>query len=191
MPFPLQITFRGVDQSDALESWIRDWADKLERVSDRIERGEVVVEAPHKHHRQGAQFHVRIHLRVPGTDIDVDRDPGPDEAHQDPYVAVRDSFHAARRRLEDHVRKLRGDVKARTEPEHAKVVYLDAERAWGWLETGDGRRVYFHRDSVLGGVDQLGLGTEVRFREEAGEEGPQASTVEPLGEHAHHELPPS
>lgn len=190
MPFPLQVTFRGLDHSDALEASIREWADKLERVYDRIERGEVVVERPHEHRRTGNQWHVRIRLHVPGGDVVVDRDPGQDEAHEDPYVTVRDSFHAARRQLEDHVRRLRGDVKVHEEPEHGRVVYLDVQGDWGWLEAEDGRRVYFHRNSVLGGIDALALGTEVRFREEAGDEGPQASTVEPLGEHGHHVLPP-
>lgn len=191
MAFPLQITFHGLDHSDALEQWIREWADKLERVYDRIERGEVAVERPHEHQRTGGQFHVRVHLHVPGADVIVDRDPGQDEAHEDPYVAVRDAFHAARRQLEDHARRLRGDVKTHEGPRHGRVVYLDVQGDWGWLEDEDGRRVYFHRHSVLGGTEALAVGTEVRFHEEAGEEGPQASTVEPLGEHAHHAMPPT
>lgn len=191
MPFPLQITFRNLPHSDVLETWIRDWAAKLDRVSDRIERGEVVIELPHRRHRHGQQFHVRIHLAVPGEDVVIDRDPGPDEAHEDPYVAVRDSFHAARRQLEDRVRLLRGDVKAHAEPAQGRVVYLDAEGEWGWLEDGDARRVYFHRNSIIGDPADIRVGTEVRFREEAGKEGPQASTVEPIGHHGHHALSPS
>jgi ribosome-associated translation inhibitor RaiA len=190
MPFPLQITFRDVDHSEALEAWIREWADKLDRLSDRIERGEVVVELPHRRHRQGQQFRVRIHLAMPGEDVVIDRDPGPDEAHEDPYVAVRDSFRAARRQLEDRVRRLRGDVKAHDEPAQGRVVYLDAEAEWGWLEDADGRRIYFHRNSVVGDAAEIGVGTDVRFREEPGEKGPQASSVEPVGHHGHHALPP-
>lgn len=190
MAFPLQITYRDdLPASDALEAWILAWADKLERVYDRIERGEVVIDTPHRHHRQGRRFRVRIHLSVPGEDITIDRDPGRDEGHEDPYVAVRDSFHAARRRLEDHVRRVRGEIKRHRAPEHARVVYLDRDRAWGWLETRDGRWIYFHRHSVLGGADRLALGDEVRFTEEPGDQGPQASTVELLGEHGRHELP--
>jgi len=190
MAIPMQITFHGVDQSDALEARILEWADKLERVYDRVERCEVVVEAPHRHHRQGRLFHVRIHLHVPGSDIIVNRDPGPDGAHEDPYVAVRDSFQAARRQLEDHARKMRPEGTHHEEPEHARVTHLDGSGQWGWLETGDGRRVYFHQNSVLGGIDGISIGSEVRFREEAGDQGPQASTVEPLGEHGRHVLPP-
>lgn len=191
MTIPVQITFRGIDRSEALAAWVQEWADKLEHVHGRIERCDVVVEAPHQRHRQGAQYRVRIHVAVPGADVSIDRDPGPDEAHEDPYVAVRDSFHAARRRLEDVARRQRGDVKTRVEPEHARVVYLDVQQEWGWLETGEGRRVYFHRNSVRDGLEQLAVGSEVRFAEELGVDGPQATTVEVIGEHGHHELSPS
>src|SRR5262245_13360226 len=102
---PVQITFKELDHGDQLEERIREWAGKLDRIYDRIERCEVVIEAPHRHQRTGRQYHVRIRLAVPGDDIIVSRDPGPDGAHEDPYVAVRDSFRAARRQLEDHVHK--------------------------------------------------------------------------------------
>jgi cold shock CspA family protein len=44
---------------------------------------------------------------------------------------------------------------------------------------------------VLGGVDQLEVGDEVRFTEEPGNEGPQASTVDPIGTHGRHGMPQS
>jgi hypothetical protein len=113
MAFPLAIAFHGLAHSSALEAWIRRWADKLERVYERIEAGEVVVEQPARHHRKGRQFRVRVRLRVPGADVVVDREPGIAAAHEDPFVAVRDTFAAARRQLEDHARILRGDVKTR------------------------------------------------------------------------------
>jgi ribosome-associated translation inhibitor RaiA len=188
---PVQITLRDLPPSPALEERIRDWVDKLERVSDQILRCEVLVETPHQRHRRGNQYRVRILLSVPGEDVVISRDPGPDESHEDPYVAVRDSFLAARRKLEDHVRKLRGEVKRHAEPQHGRVAYLDAEGEWGWLESADARRVYFHRNSVLGGIAQLALGDEVRFTEEAGEQGPQASSLEPVGDHGRHAMEPS
>jgi cold shock CspA family protein len=48
----------------------------------------------------------------------------------------------------------------------------------------DGREIYFHRNSVLdGGFARLAAGARVTFAEEAGEKGPQASTVKLLGKH--------
>jgi ribosome-associated translation inhibitor RaiA len=105
MQIPMKITFHGLNRSDSLEAWIREWAAKLDSVYPRIVRCDVAVEAPHA--RQGPQYHVRIDLTVPNGEIVVSRDPGPNEAHKDPYVAVRDSFRAARRQLEDHARTIR------------------------------------------------------------------------------------
>lgn len=187
MEMQLKIAFRGMRKSPAVESFVREWAEKLAGVYDRIERCDVVVEAPHLRRRRGNQFRVRVTMTVPGGQLVVSRDPGPNEAHQDVYVAVRDSFQAARRQLEDHVRhRLRRDVKTAVEPPHARVAYLDAEREWGYLEDEDGRRLYFHRNAVLGGADALAIGDEVRFAEKAGDKGPQASTVERIGAHGRH-----
>ena len=44
--------------------------------------------------------------------------------------------------------------------------------------------MYFHKNSVVDtAFDKLDIGTEVRFVEEMGELGPQASTVHPIGKH--------
>lgn len=111
MSFPLTISFRDLEPSPAIEDYIRSWAAKLETAYDRIERCQVVIERPHQHHHQGQRFHVRITLAVPGPDIEVSRDHSLDGGHEDLHVAVRDAFLAARRQLEDHARRQRGDVK--------------------------------------------------------------------------------
>ena len=186
MPFPIEVTFRDMESTPALEEFVRHWAVKLEHLYDRIERCHVVIEHPHQHHRQGQRVHVRVTLAVPGPDIVVSHDHALDGAHEDVYVAIRDAFQAARRQLEDHVRKLRQDVKTHVEPEHGRVSYLDVEGEWGYLEA-EGRRIYFHHNSVV--PDQpLAVGDEVRFTEEHGDKGPQATSVTRIGEHGHHEL---
>lgn len=106
MQTPLQITVRNIEHSDALETRIRDKAQKLEEFCKHILSCRVVVEAPHKHHHQGKQFNVRIDIGVPGNEIVVNHDH-----HEDVYVALRDAFNAAKRQLEDYARKIRGDVK--------------------------------------------------------------------------------
>jgi cold shock CspA family protein len=59
---------------------------------------------------------------------------------------------------------------------------VHAEDDYGFIVTPDGREVYFHRNSVVGGdFDRLEAGADVRFVEELGEQGPQASTVHPAG----------
>jgi len=111
MHSPVDITFRGMTPSAAVEAAIGKWTARLERLHGHIQRCDVVVEEPHRHQRQGRQFHVRITLAVPGGELVVSQDPGRDEAHEDVYIAVRDAFQAARRQLEDHIRRQRGDVK--------------------------------------------------------------------------------
>jgi len=106
MQVPLQITIRDIEPSDALETHIREKAQKLDEFFDRIMSCRVVVEMPHKHHHQGKQFNVRIDIGVPGNEIVVNRDHS-----EDVYVALRDAFNAAKRQLEDYARKVRGDVK--------------------------------------------------------------------------------
>jgi cold shock CspA family protein len=64
------------------------------------------------------------------------------------------------------------------------VISLHPEEDYGKIGTPDGRVIYFHRNSVLnGGFDALEVGNEVRFAEEAGDLGPQASSVSPVGKH--------
>ena len=112
MDLPIQITFRGMEPSDALEARIRERAQELTRFYDRIESCRIVVEAGPQHQHRGRLRHLVIHLVVPGGEVVVNRDPAEHHAHEDVYVAIRDAFDAARRQLEDHVRRLRGDVKS-------------------------------------------------------------------------------
>ncbi|MGH8065188.1 MAG: HPF/RaiA family ribosome-associated protein [Candidatus Entotheonellia bacterium] len=172
MQLPLQITARDISLSEAAEVDIRAKAANLDTYYDGIMGCRVVVEGPVRHHRKGP-FTVRIDLSVPGAELVVDR-----HADADLYVAIRDAFDAARRRLEDYARRQRGAVKSHEETNLARVSRLFPEEGYGFLETPDGREIYFHRHSVLHpGFDRLAIGTEVRFVEEPGEKGPQASTV--------------
>ena len=87
---------------------------------------------------------------------------------------IRDAFDAVRRQLADYVRKVRGQLKSLDSPPRAKVSRLFPEEDDGFLQTPDGRAIYFHRDSVLReGLRQLGVGTEVTFVEKEGKEGPR------------------
>jgi ribosomal subunit interface protein len=176
MQLPLQITAREVSLSEAAKADIEAKVADLETYWDRITSCRVVVAGPGPHHRKGP-YTVRVDLTVPGAELVVDH-----QADEDLYVAIRDAFDAARRRLEDYVRRQRGDVKSHAEAGRARVRVLLPAADHGFLETPDGREIYFHRNSVLHpGFDHLTIGTEVRFTEEAGEKGPQASSVAILG----------
>jgi ribosomal subunit interface protein len=184
MKLPLQITFRGLDSSDALQADIRERAEKLDRFSPDIMSCRVVVEARHKHHEDGNLYHVRVDLTVPGREIVTSRERDLHHSHTDAYVAVRDAFEEASRQLEDYERRRRQQVKAHEVPEHGKVARVNLDEGFGFIETADGREIYFHRNSVLRfPFEQLRPGQEVRFDEELGEKGPQATTVRVVGKH--------
>ncbi len=73
MDFPLNISFRNMDPSPAVENRIREKVAKLSRLSNRIIGCSVVVEAPHRHQHKGKLYHVHIDISVPGKDLVVDR----------------------------------------------------------------------------------------------------------------------
>jgi cold shock CspA family protein len=178
MRLPLQIAFHHLPHSAEIEAKIRAEAERLDAIYDQIISCRVVVDVPHRHHKEGNFYQVRIDLKVPGEEIAVKREPGEHTDHRDLGIAIRDAFDEARRKLEDFVRLRRGQVKAHESLPHGRVVRLFPEAGYGFLETPDGREIYFHRNSVLnGGYPKLEVGTEVRFVEEQGDKGPQASTV--------------
>jgi ribosome-associated translation inhibitor RaiA len=108
---PLEITFQQLNASPALVARIRKLMARLERFSSHIMRCHVVVEAAHRHHHQGNLFDVRIDITTPGAQFSIQRASARDHAHEDPYVALRDAYRAARRRLQDYERERRGAVK--------------------------------------------------------------------------------
>ena len=177
MKLPLQITARNIDLPEAIKEEIREKVEKLDKFYGRIMRCRVVVEVPHRHHREGILFNVRIDMTVPGAELVVKREP-----NKELEVAVKDAFDAARRQLEDFARQQRGDVKHHEELPLACISSLFLDKGYGFLTTPEGREIYFHEHSVLNrDFRHLKIGMEVRFVEEKGEKGPQASTVLVLG----------
>jgi ribosomal subunit interface protein len=103
----IQITFHGVDHSDAIETHIHNKIRKLEQFADRITTCRVTIESPHKHAHKGKLYNVKIDLKLPGDEIIINRNSQLDHSHEDIYVAVRDSFNEAKRRLQDCLRRRR------------------------------------------------------------------------------------
>ncbi len=111
MQIPLDIRFKDIPRSPALETIIREQVDKLEQVCSEIISCRVTVEAPHRHQNKGRIYHVVVDVNVPGKEIVVSHAQEDNHAHEDPYVAVNDSFRAATRRLKDYTKIRRGNVK--------------------------------------------------------------------------------
>ena len=107
MELPVQVTFRDMPVSDAVEAACWQEAEKLERYYDRITSCRIVVAQSNHRHQKGNHYEIRVDLTVPGREIVVTREPPQHGAHEEILVAIREAFDAARRRLEDYVRKLR------------------------------------------------------------------------------------
>jgi ribosomal subunit interface protein len=173
MRIPLQVTFRNLRHSDAIESAISEKAAKLDRFYDRIMSCRVVVEESQRRQHQGKIFSVRVDITVPGKEMAVTH-----EENEDVYVAIRDVFDVAYRRLEEHARRQRGEVKTHETPPSGRIVKIFPGEDYGFIETPDNREIYFHRNSVLDeDFSRLNVGTSVVFIEEQGNEGPQAARV--------------
>lgn len=164
MRSPVQITFRNMDRSAAVEASVRELAQRLDHYFDDIMGCRVVVECDHQHHHKGNLYHVRIDLTVPDAELVVSREPVEHHAHEDVYVAVHDAFDSMRRKLEDHARRHRGDIKHHDLPPQGRVREIMPAADWGVIESNEGRDVRFSRASVSNeDFDALEPGDAVRF----------------------------
>ncbi len=207
MIIPMQITYRNMKQSEAIDAQIRAEAAKLDEFFDQITSCRVVVEIPHQHRGRGNSFQIRIAIEVPGSEIVVNHQPTLhrhavaigetknfkwqelDGPHKDFYVALHDAFRTVRRQLQDYVARLRDETKLHVETPEGQIVRIFPEPGFGFIETIDGREIYFHRNSLRNGdFDSLKVGMRVRFAEEPGEQGPHAAYVRMLTESAHSEV---
>jgi ribosomal subunit interface protein len=179
MMVPLEVTFRNMKHSDAIETAVRERAAKLERYFPRIISCRVIVEELARRERgRGLVYHVRVDVKVPGGELVGDKEPPSQRFHEDVYVALRDAFDAVARELEDFSRRERGDVKAHEPHPRGRISAIFTDRGYGFIEAQDGTPVYFHRNSVQHArFDHLSIGTEVSFVEEDGDKGPQARAV--------------
>lgn len=148
MSIPLQITCRNMDASESIENHVRIRAAKLESFCERITNCRVIIEEPHRRHHKGKAFQVRIELSVPGREIVINHAPtrlsaaqsaearesgmvenhrpSKHAAHANVYVAIRDAFNAAGRKLQDYVRRQSGAVKV-----HEQAARAQASEPWG------------------------------------------------------------
>jgi len=186
MQTPPEIVFEGLPTTSQIKDAIDVHLAELERRWGRITACRVVLKGPGQRHRKGGLYEVHIRLALPeGREVNVTRTPPADERHSDLTFAIDDAFKHARRQLQDQVRRIQGHIKDHQNSATATVVRIDPSGEFGFLETGDGQEIYFHRHSVIGrGASRLQVGSRVTYVEEPGEKGPQATTVKVIGKHS-------
>lgn len=185
MQTPVKIDFQDFAATGEVRSAIHKHIAELKDRYGRVTAGRVVLKGPGSHHKTGGLYEINIHLSLPNRrEVNISRTTQSDERNADLPFAIANAFKRARRQLQDKARRMQAQMKQHEGQLIGRVVRLDQSGEFGILEGGDGREVYFHRNSVLNdGFGKLKAGTRVIFAEEAGEKGPQASTVKLLGKH--------
>jgi cold shock CspA family protein/ribosome-associated translation inhibitor RaiA len=185
MHIPIEIDFQGMKANEPVRALVLKQVAVLEDRFGRMTTCRVAIKAPSERHHSGGTYEINIRVSLPqGREVDIGRTNGAADRHTDVTVAINDAFKRARRRLREQARRMQGEIKSHDGPPIATVRSVDDLAGFGFLQTSDGREVYFHRNSVLGNAfSQLAPGARVTFFEEMGEKGPQASTVKLLGKH--------
>jgi|SRR5690554_6925712 len=181
MKTPLELSFTNSSPSEPLRQRIEARVTRLERYFQGIIACRVFVEIANQSQYNIQDYSVRIVLTVPGQELAISANPRPNErGHRDAYVAIRDAFDAAERRLKDYSDRLREIRKSPAPDEEpvAVVARVFPELGYGFLEAPSGREIYFHQNAVVNqGFDKLNIGAGVQFDEEIGLNGPQATRV--------------
>lgn len=132
MLLPLQITFRHMQPSPALEARARELAGRLDRFYDAITSCRVVVSTAPAHRRKGGPFSVKIDATLPGGEVFACSEHASTGAHADAYVALRDAFEDLRRQIADYGRRQRGEVKHHASAVRVgRIAELAAEGGFG------------------------------------------------------------
>lgn len=182
VPVPTDITFQGIDHSDAIEARIRTRIGRLEAMSSDMHKCHVWVRAPHKKHK-ATQYIIDLSIEMPGNTLAISRHPGDDTAHTDIYVAIRDAFNAMERKLRKWNDTRKGRPEVHAQKVQGRVATRDGHKECGQIQTTDGRLIYFHRNAVQSdGFDSLqeGDAVELSIDYHDADEGPHASFVRPI-----------
>jgi cold shock CspA family protein len=181
MQVPIEMSFRDLSEQqieDARRVIDRQSA-KLDELAGDIIACRIAVDRPQRHQRTGCDYRARIEVTMPpGHTLVVTQEPGDNRPLTPMRRVLRRAFDAMRRQVKDLKQRRRADVKTHAET-LGMVVRLFRHSGFGFINRiDDGGEVYFHKNAVTNGdFDRVEVGTQVRFVEQLGDQGPQASTV--------------
>lgn len=185
MKVGLEISYRGLEKTDAIEGLVQEKVAKLERVCNYISSCHIAIEKVHDRPSHGSPYRVRLDITVPpGHEVVADSNPSERNQYVELDTVIRDAFSMAERQVKELSRRQRESEKAQTnDGAHdtmALVTKLFPDQDYGFLKAlEDGQDIYFHRNSVLhGDFDRIEIGTGVRFVAQEDEQGLRASTVQ-------------
>ncbi len=178
MSIERNIVYRGLEPSEAVSERIQEHINHLAGHFPRIRRVDVVLTLVSHHNGNQSNYRVVIEADVPGGRMVVGHEPAP-SVRENAYLALTAAFDAVAQKLARHESRVRRETKRHDSPlEKGEVMRLFSYEGFGFIRTDEGREIYFNENSVLNqGFRTMAIGTPVRFCEEAGDNGPQASTV--------------
>jgi len=181
MQLPPEITYEGIEKNSTIDDLINKNIAKLEKICDYIISAHIAVESYNRRHSTGNYYRIRIALRIPPKHEIVVKHTSETGRQFEPLPAIiRRTFESAERQLESLVEKQRNEVKAHTRNETMAIVdKIFRDEGYGFLRALDGHQIYFHKNSCLHGEwEILRTGINVRYTEQEGEKGSQASSIE-------------
>jgi|GEM_PF-3364267 len=179
-----EISFHGIQHSDALENWTRQRLRKLAHHDDAIQWIQVTLESPHRQPHKGTlQATVEVSLR--GDRAVAKRETRPHEVHanMDANACVTEAIDAVAEQIEHKLGKRRDPQRQADGPQTGRVVRLNREAGFGFVETSGGMNLFFNdvhcEDMAFADVEQ---GQMVRFAASGveGAYGPQVSWIKPV-----------
>lgn len=183
----LQVTYKNMDRSPALDAIIEQRVAALKRLYPRAIGCRVVIEVPHRSAGSAkVPLGVAVELEIPNHAPIIGRDTQQRrEVKDDHTAAVNNAFEAVERQLEklsqEHGREVSRHEAA---GETGMILRLFPDQQYGFAQVEGAPELYFTANAVSGGsFDELETGMMVHLTRAAAEGpmGPQASSVRPLG----------
>jgi cold shock CspA family protein len=157
---------------------LKEWEDKINEEVSKLESRypEIIhdlrftIIAP-SHHRLGA-FEIRAVSTVPDDTIVVKNNG------ELVVPLIVDVFNDLNRQLREYNRKRQHLMRQEILPEIGIVHRVVPGGEYGFIQSADGREIYFHKNSLKNlSYNDLREGDSVEFSAEEGEQGPQATWV--------------
>jgi ribosomal subunit interface protein len=92
----IQITFRSIPHSSAVEYHINKHFKKISRIYNKVNNCKVVIDTEQKSKHKGKLFGISIYMTIPGHELVCKKQ------NQNVYVAIREVFHGLEKLLKKH-----------------------------------------------------------------------------------------
>lgn len=204
MRVPPEVSVKGFVMTHDIDTLLTNKIAGLEKVCNYITGIRVAIEKDQGRHQMGNPYRIRLDIRVPPNheivvsrqtvlhnDTRMPAEPETDLAmiykrqsrlrKDEPLpTAIRYTFDSARRRLKKLVELQRKQIK--THPQNQVMGFIEKifrDGDYGFIRSLQGQQVYFHKNSIIHiDWDRLEVGTGIRYVEENGDKGLQASSLE-------------